>query len=144
MLSKLFPRLLCPLPQSPAKENLVAILHLLFLSELFLPSDPDPDPSAEGTPAHPVTPAARPEKAPVPDPCKPPPILGGEAAPDVGAWPPGEAGPLTLHSMYCSTGERKAREKEGSEHHSESYGARYVVGGKTGIFLASAAGSGPS
>lgn len=41
------------------------------------------------------------------------------------------AGPLTLHSMDCSMGEGERRKRTDSELHSDIYGARPMVGGRT-------------
>lgn len=88
MWSKLSPCLLCPHPQ-PTKGNPTGNLHPLFQNKLFLPSNPDPS-LLQGTPPKRYIPLLFIVTGQPSRPSTPPPILGGQAAPEMGAWPPWE------------------------------------------------------
>lgn len=118
MWSKFFPGLLCSHPQA-TKGSPAGTLHLLLQNKFLLPLNPDPSRYKEPQLMDTLTasyshPAVRPEKAPHPGPPTPTPLLGRTGCPRNGGLASLGVGPLTLHSVYCSMGERR-REKGGRE-----------------------------
>lgn len=92
MWSKFFPSLLCSHPQA-TKGSPAGTLHPLFQNKFLLPLNPDPscynEPQLMDTPtacySHPLSGQRRTPSQVHPH---PPPFLGGQAAPEMGAWFP--------------------------------------------------------
>lgn len=112
MWAKFFPCLFSPHPQ-PTKGNPTGTLHCLFQSQFLLPSSPDLSGYKEShfkDTSHcflqSVSNQAHPNH--------PPPSWEGRLPQKWGLGFPRGAGPLTLHSMYCSMGKGR-REKGGRE-----------------------------